>query len=219
MQNAAVAQVFEEIADWMELAGENVFKIRAYKRAAEAIITYGAPIEDAAENGELESIEGLGAATVAKTREFLATGRVKELERLRAEFPAGLLELLRVPGLGPKKIAQLYKEREIDSVASLNEAIAGAALKGLSGFGPKTIENIAAGLARLSENDGALSLGDATNVSHAIARQLASTRGVSEIAIAGETRRGCDQTRALNSSQKLKNRAKCWMRFLNFRLF
>ena len=197
MQNAAVAQVFEEIADWMELAGENVFKIRAYKRAAEAVITYGAPIEDAAENGDLESIEGLGAATVAKTREFLATGRVKELERLRAEFPAGLLELLRVPGLGPKKIAQLYKERNIDSVASLNEAIAGGALKGLSGFGPKTIENIAAGLARLGENDGALSLGEALHVSHAMARSLASTRGVSEIAMGGETRRGCDQTRAL----------------------
>jgi DNA polymerase (family 10) len=81
--------VFQEIADWMEVAGENVFKIRAYRRAAEAVAVYPEPIEDASETGALEQIEGLGAATVAKTREFLATGRVQELEKLRAAYPPG----------------------------------------------------------------------------------------------------------------------------------
>ena len=79
MQNAAIAQIFNDIADFLELAGDNVFKIRAYRRAGEAIATYPEAIEDAAENGNLADIEGLGTATIAKTKEYLATGKVQEL--------------------------------------------------------------------------------------------------------------------------------------------
>ena len=208
MQNAAVAQVFEDIADCLEIAGENVFKIRAYRRAAEAVATFPDAIEDALEAGTLDEIEGLGAATIAKTKEFLATGRVAELERLREQYPAGLLELLRVPGLGPKKIAQLYKERGISSIETLQSAIAGDELKGLSGFGPKTIDNIAQGIRRVGEMSSQVSLGDAFPAAQGLAKTLQTDNRVLDssvetaatsanetsidVAVAGELRRGCD---------------------------
>lgn len=191
MQNAAVAQVFEDIADCLEIAGENVFKIRAYRRAAEAVATFPEPIEDASEAGTLGEIEGLGAATIAKTQEFLATGRVAELERLREQYPAGLLELLRVPGLGPKKIAQLYKERGISNVENLQSAIEKNELAGLAGFGAKTVENIAQGLKKLGEMSSQVPLGDALPVAFALKKMLQLNR-VLEVEVAGEVRRGCD---------------------------
>ncbi len=192
MQNAAVAQVFEDIADCLEIAGENVFKIRAYRRAAEAVATFPQSIEDAADNNTLNKIEGLGAATIAKTKEFLATGRVLELEKLREQYPAGLLELLRVPGLGPKKIAQLYKERGIASVETLQNAIDKNELAGLAGFGQKTIDNINQGLKRVGEMSTQVPLGDALPAAESLARLLQNTDRVLEVAVAGEVRRGCD---------------------------
>ena len=202
MQNAAVAQVFEDIADCLEIAGENVFKIRAYRRAAEAVATFPEAIEDANEAGTLDEIEGLGAATIAKTKEFLATGRVAELERLREQYPAGLLELLRVPGLGPKKIAQLYKERGISSIETLQSAIAGGELKGLAGFGPKTIDNIAEGIRRVGEMSSQVPLGDALPAAFGLAKTLQNASQNAgqtdnrvldiEVEVAGEIRRGCD---------------------------
>ncbi len=195
MQNAAVAQIFEDIADCLEIAGENVFKIRAYRRAAEAIATFPEAIEDAADAGTLDEIEGLGAATIAKTKEYLATGRVAELERLREQYPPGLLELLRVPGLGPKKIAQLYKERGISNVESLQSAIANDELKGLAGFGPKTIENIAQGIRRLGEMSSQVPLGDAIPAAFTLKKMLQAVQNedrVLKIEVAGEIRRGCD---------------------------
>lgn len=197
MQNAAVAQVFEEIADWMEVAGENVFKIRAYRRAAEAVAVYPEAIEDASETGALEQIEGLGAATVAKTREFLATGRVKELEKLRAAYPPGLLELMRVPGLGPKRIAQLYQERNINSIESLQNAIASGELKSLTGFGPKTIQNIQNGLTRLSETTSLMPLYEALRVAANLAALMQRADRVLDVTVAGDVRRGCETTERL----------------------
>jgi DNA polymerase (family 10) len=197
MQNAAVAQVFQEIADWMEVAGENVFKIRAYRRAAEAVAVYPDPIEDASESNALEQIEGLGAATVAKTREFLATGRVRELERLRAAYPVGLLELMRVPGLGPKRIAQLYQERKVNSIEALQNAITSGELKGLAGFGPKTIQNIQNGLTRLSETTSQMPLFEALRVSSNLAALMKRVDGVHDVSVAGDVRRGCETTERL----------------------
>ena len=88
MRNVALAQAFEEIADYLELSGDNPFKIRAYRRAAETVLDYPLPIEDASDE-ELENLEGLGAATVAKTREWGATGQIRLLEHLRREKSAG----------------------------------------------------------------------------------------------------------------------------------
>lgn len=192
MQNAAVAAAFDEIADLMELAGENSFKVRAYRRAAEAVASHDAPIEDVAEAGELRSIEGLGEATSEKAREFLSTGTMRYLERLRDEYPAALLELMRVPGLGPKRVAQLHRERSIDSIEALVQALDTDALKGLAGFGPKTVDNIRRGLARVAEMTTRLPIGEALAVADNVATVLRSTPATGRVEIAGSLRRGCD---------------------------
>jgi DNA polymerase (family 10) len=198
MQNVELARIFDEIADYLELAGDNPFKIRAYRRASEAIVDYPAPIEDAAENGQLEEIEGLGAATVAKTREFLATGTVRLLEYHRSQYPSGLLDVLRVPGLGPKKVALLYKERGIDSIEKFSEALQNGGLAGLSGFGPKTIENLKTNLKRLAQLTARLPLTDAVQVAGRLKNALVEKRPGLEIHDAGSLRRGCDTLGNLN---------------------
>lgn len=198
MQNASVAQMFDEIGDCLEIAGDNPFKIRAYRRAAEAVATYTEPIEDAAENGTLRSIEGLGEATAAKVQEFLATGKVRFLEKLREEYPPTLLELLRVPNLGPKRIAQLYRERGISSIESLKEALDTGQLEGIAGFGPKTLENLKRGLERLAEVSHRLPIGEAMRIAGDVQSTLARCPAIQRLEVAGSLRRGADTVGDLN---------------------
>lgn len=200
MQNAAIAEVFDEIADYMELAGENSFKIRAYRRAAEAVATFPTSIEDAAENDSLQDIEGLGEATAAKVKEYLATGQMRYLEWLREKYPSGLLDLIRVPGLGPKRVAQLYNECHIESMEALNAALENGALEGVKGFGPSTLSNIKRGLERMAQMTKRLPIGDALPLAESIVKALSAPDASSEtrIEIAGSLRRGCDTVGDIN---------------------
>lgn len=197
-QNHALAQAFAQIADYLDLAGDNPFKIRAYRRAAEAVADYPQRIEDAAENGQLESIEGLGQATVAKTREFLATGTIRLLEYLKSEYPPGLLDLGRVPGLGAKKVSQLYKERDIDSLEKFAEALHSGKLAGLSGFGPKTIENLKIALRRMAELSSRLPISGAVPLAEKLKAALRERVGDLDIHDAGSLRRGVETVGNLN---------------------
>ena len=197
MQNAALSRAFEEIADYLELGGDNPFKIRAYRRAAEAVLDFGAAIENASDE-ELETIEGLGAATIAKTREWAATGTIRLLEHLRRENPPGLLEVLRVPGLGPKKVKLLYREKGIDSLEKFAVALENGDLKGVAGFGPKTLENLKTSLRRLSELSERMPLTHARVLAQKIKNALHEKLPAIEIHDAGSLRRGADTLGNLN---------------------
>jgi len=194
MENAHLARQFEELADYMELSGENVFKVRAYKTAAEAIADLPIPIELAAQNGVLEEIEGLGYATISKTKEFLKSGKISLLEKMKAQYPAGLLEVLRVPGLGPKKVQLLWKEKGIDSLEKFDTALSNGDLVGVSGFGAKTLANLATSLRRLKEMGARIPITDASG----IARRLRVALPDYELHDAGSLRRGCDTLGNLN---------------------
>jgi DNA polymerase (family 10) len=198
MQNAAIATAFDEIADYMELAGENSFKIRAYRRAAEAVATFPEPIEDAAEADALQRIEGLGEATAAKVKEFIATGAIRYLERLREQYPATLLDLIRVPGLGPKRVAQLHQEKGIASVEALKEALTNGDLNGVKGFGPSTLANIERGLARMAQMTKRLPIGDALPLANSLLASLGASKSALRVEIAGSLRRGCDTVGDIN---------------------
>ncbi|HEX8464393.1 MAG TPA: DNA polymerase/3'-5' exonuclease PolX [Abditibacterium sp.] len=198
MQNVALARAFDEIADYMELAGENQFKIRAYRRASEVVADFPSPIEDAADNGQLDEIEGLGAATVAKSREFLATGQIKLLLWLQSKYPPGLLDVLRVPGLGPKKVALLHKERGVDSIEKFSEILENGGLSGVAGFGPKTIENLKTGLKRMAQLTARLPLTEAAPIATKLKSALHEKRPEIEVFDAGSLRRGADTLGNLN---------------------
>ena len=198
MQNAALAQIFDSIADYHELSGENPFKIRAFRRAAETVVNHPEAIEDVAERGELETIEGLGKGTAGIAREFLATGQVRLLEGFKEQFPEGLFELLRVPGLGPKRVAVLYKEAKIASIEDLKIAIEDESLKNIAGFGPGTIKNLQNGLERLAKVSRRLPLSDAVDLGQSLVGAVSNFEGVERAALAGSIRRGCDTVGNVN---------------------
>ena len=204
MENARVVAHFDEIAALMEVAGDNPFKIRAYKRAAEAVAAYSEPIEDVDEKA-LRELEGIGEATAAKIREYVATGQMRTLERLREEYPPGLIEVLRVPGLGPKRVGQLYRERGISSVAALKQAIAGGTLQGVSGFGPKALKNIEQGIERLEQTTQELPLGEARALAISLRDLLLQSPALERVEIVGDLRRGCETVPALELLARCDN--------------
>src|SRR5215475_7340179 len=119
MTKERIADALEEIATLLELKDENPFKIRAYQNAARSIEAFGASFSDLQNQETLEKIPGVGKAIAAKISELATTGGLKFLDELRAEFPAAILELFSIPGLGAKKIKALYEKLKISSIADL----------------------------------------------------------------------------------------------------
>ena len=152
VHNADIAACFEEIADLLDLGDENPFRVRAYRNAARVIGEMRLDLPQALARGEaLEKIPGVGEDLAAKMGEIAKTGSCKLLAQLRRRFPAGITELLRVPGLGPKRVRLLMLEH-IDSLEKLRDAARGARLDEIPGFGEKSRQKILEAVeARLSK--------------------------------------------------------------------
>ena len=124
MTNSSIARVFDEIADLLEMKGENQFKIRAYRQAARTIKKLPGEVEQMVRNGDsLQDIPGVGEAIAKKIDDLVKTGHVKVHDELRAEFPQGILDILAIPGVGTKTTFRLYTELGVKSVAELEQAI------------------------------------------------------------------------------------------------
>jgi DNA polymerase (family X) len=156
--NQDLAEIFERIAALLEIKGEVVFKIRAYQRAAESLRAMGEDVNRVAADGRLDEIPGVGKAIAEKISELLETGRLEFLERLEAEVPPGLLEVVRVPDLGPKKAALFWKELGITDLEGLRAAAQEGKLKGLPGMGAKSEARVIAGIEALSRRSDRMSL-------------------------------------------------------------
>lgn len=147
MTKNEIADVLSEIGTLMELKGENPFKVRAYAAGARAIEALeGARFEAMVSGGTLDTVKGIGEALAAKVAELHATGRLAFLDQLKASVEPGLVEMLEIPGLGPKKIAALKRELSVTSVAALEAACREGRVAALAGFGEKTQEKILAGI-------------------------------------------------------------------------
>ncbi|PYL09374.1 MAG: histidinol-phosphatase, partial [Verrucomicrobia bacterium] len=140
MTKNEVAQALEEIATLMELRDENPFKIRAYANAARSIETFGGNIPDLQDTEALAKIPGIGKSIAEKVKELVATGSIKYLEELRSHFPAAILELFSIPGLGAKKIKALYEQLHISSIEQLRDACVSGRVAKLPGFGQTAAE-------------------------------------------------------------------------------
>lgn len=190
IHNADVAAVFEEIADLLDLQGENPFRIRAYRSAARTIRDLGRELREMVAAGEdLKQIPGIGEDLAKKIIEITQTGQCKALEELRAESPPGILELLRLPGLGPKKVKKLHETLKISTLADLEAAARAGKIRELDGFGEKSEQQILKALeARLLT--GKRFLLDAVEpYANALAKHLESVEGVEQVAVAGSYRR------------------------------
>lgn len=151
MENPAIAALFDEMADLLELDGAVVFRVRAYRNAARVILDLGTPLRDLA--GDLKALmelEGIGKDLAEKIQEIVQTGDFAAHRELRARFPPGLLELLRIPGLGPKRVKQLYDALEIRSLDDLRTAIDEGRLATVRGFGPRSVEKLREQLEKVS---------------------------------------------------------------------
>ena len=143
--NAEAAEIFRSIADLLDVLGEK-FKPEAYRRAARSLETLSEDLAHVAARNELRTIPGIGEAIEEKIREYLATGEVHYYERLKHEVPPGVVELLRLPGLGPKTARRFWVELGLEGPSELSDAIATGRLAHVKGFGPKKIEQIATAL-------------------------------------------------------------------------
>lgn len=189
MDNAALARVFEEIAKLLELKDENPFKIRAYRNGAAAIEQHPGPLRDLAAAGKLEGIPGIGDAIREKITELCATGKLAFLEKLRAEVPAGVVAMLAIPSLGPKKIRALWMELGVADLDALKKACEENRLVDLKGFGEKTQKKILEGIALVRKNDGFYLLSDALPTARALLARLEAFPKVKRASIAGSLRR------------------------------
>jgi len=147
LDNAAIARVFGQVADLLEIKGANPFKIRAYRNAADIVATTPEPIADFSDE-ELLEIPGIGRDLAAKTRELADRGTLAYHAELLREFPGTLLELLELPGLGPKTVARFYRELGVVSLDELEAAAKTGRIRALSGLGEKREELVLRAITR-----------------------------------------------------------------------
>lgn len=197
IHNNDVAALFDELADLLEIKGENPFRVRAYRNAARTVAGLTRSVSDlAAEDKGLDGLPGIGKDLADKIRTIVATKKLPALEDLKKEMPAGLSTLMRVPGLGPKKIAQLYKELQVASLEDLKEAATAGKIRDLAGFSEKTEKAILEGLGRTKIGERGperFKRAVAEQIVTPLFETLKKAQGVEEIAIAGSYRR-CAET-------------------------
>lgn len=148
IHNADIAVIFEEIADLLEIESANVFRVRAYRNAARTLQELGKDVRAMAENDEdLTRLPGIGDDLAAKIREIVETGHCAMLDKLHKQLPSTITELLKIPGLGPKRVRALYHELDIHTMEQLQRAVRDHRIQALPGFGEKTEIHIADALA------------------------------------------------------------------------
>jgi len=190
MTNADVARVFKEVADMLEIKGEDAFRVNSYRRVARTIGDLATDINDVAERGELAKLSGVGKGSAAKIQELLDTGKLAMREELAKEVPETVLDLLAIQGMGPKKVALLWRERSVGSLDALKKAIDAGELEGLKGFGAKSVQQIREGIDFLQRSAGRTRIGNAWPVMVAFRDAVARMRGVKRVEHAGSLRRG-----------------------------
>ena len=186
--NDAVEAVLLEYAELLSILKEDPFKPRAYEKAARAVGGYHADIDGFDLKGILE-IPNVGKSIGEKIEEFLHSGTIATLDELRDQIPAGVRQLLTIPGLGPKKAMQLYSHLHISSVDELLQALDEGRLAGLKGFGARTEENIRRGIERLQGSGGRVLLSAAMEAAETVLERLRELSAVRRAAYAGSLRR------------------------------
>ncbi|HEV8338170.1 MAG TPA: DNA polymerase/3'-5' exonuclease PolX [bacterium] len=189
MVNAALARIFSEIADMLEIKEESIFRISAYRKAARALDALSEDVAAVASRGDVTGLPGVGASTAQKIEEFLTTGRVAYYEELRASLPAGLIDLMTVPEVGPKTALLLHQRLGVSSIDDLEGAARAGKVRALPRMGAKTEENILRGIDQMKRRSARLPLGQVLPVAREIEEALRALPEVSAVSVAGSLRR------------------------------
>ncbi|MEM9773904.1 MAG: DNA polymerase/3'-5' exonuclease PolX [Chloroflexota bacterium] len=190
MNNTNLSKIFAQVADLLQIRGDNIHRVLSYRRAAETLSDLPHDISHIAEKGELTSIPGIGKTLAEKIEEILATGELNFLNRLTDEIPITILDLLKVEGMGPKRVKLVYDKLEVTSIELLEQAAESGELANLPGMGKKSVEKIVAGISALRQfGNNRVRLGDALPAAEAILAQLKQHPAVAKAAIGGSVRR------------------------------
>jgi len=191
MQNPDIARLFDEVADLLEIQDANPFRVRAYRNAARTIRDFPEPIAALVRTGtkDLTDIAGIGDDLAEKITAIVTTGELPLRKQLASKLPAGLLDLLRIPGLGPKRVKLLYKKLKVKSAADLAAALDKGRIQKLKGFGPKMEEKIRAGLGQAQVGERRMLLNEAETQATAVLAYLEAGGGIEQIEVAGSYRR------------------------------
>lgn len=189
MTNQQLAKTFTMIADLLEIRGENIYKILAYRKAADSLSNLSQDINDVWKQGKLTEVDGVGKAIAEKIDELLSTGHLQFLDKLEAEVPPSLAELLQVPDLGPKKVALFWKELGLTSLSELQEAAQTGKLRNLPGMGAKSEAKIIAGIEALGRRSTRIPLGRAWPFAQELLEYIRKAPGVKTAEVGGSLRR------------------------------
>lgn len=189
MKNKELAAIFDSFADILEIKGESPFRVNAYRRVARTIGDLTTDISEIAETGGLLEIQGVGRGLASSIEEYLATGGIASYEDERKTIPRKLLELLAIPGLGPKTIGLLWKELDVRSLSGLKRALRGRKILELPGIGAKKVDNISAGIRAYESRSGRLTLGAVLPIGEAFLEHMDGVEGVGRVDLAGSVRR------------------------------
>ena len=193
MQNTEIARLLGEVADLLEISAANPFRVRAYRNAARTVADHPDPLAELVKGGEfdLTDLPGIGGGIAKEITTLVETGALPQRQELVATIPSGLLELLRIPGLGPKRVKLFHDELKVNSVADLKQALAAGKIAKLPGFGPKLLEKLSEGVAGAAAGGGPrrMVLHDAEQYARALVAHLKAGGGIEEIEVAGSFRR------------------------------
>lgn len=188
--NHTMGDILEEIAELLELKGESSFRVRAYEKAAQSIRSFLTDVGDVAAAGGLQTIPGVGAALAVKITEYLETGRMTYLDGLRAEFPAGVRQLMGVPGVGPKMASRAYHELGVETLDQLEAAARDGRLASMSRLGQKSADNVLRAIERARGQDTQRApIGDVLPYVRMIVQRLEGQDVVRNLTVAGSLRR------------------------------
>jgi DNA polymerase (family 10) len=190
IHNSEVADIFGQVADLLEIEGANQFRVRAYRKAARTDRSYPRSMASLLDEGQdLTELSGVGNDLAGKIEEIVKTGGLRQLEEIKQRTPTGLAQMLKVEGLGPKRVQQLYKELQITDLDQLEQAASEGRIRKLNGFGLKTEENILRELSRKDLEEKRTRLNVAEEMARPLVAYLKDIEGVERVEVAGSYRR------------------------------
>lgn len=192
IHNADIAEAFAEIGDLLDIQGDNPFRIRAYRRAAQIVRSLPRELAEMHDASEYDALPGIGADLAGKIAELISTGHLRALEKLRRKVPSGVRELLSLPGMGPVRVRALKQKLHVRGRDDLERALASGRLAKVRGFGPALQSRLQAALAVKAEPGNAkrLPISVAAQYAEPLRQYLASLPGVTRVEVAGSYRRG-----------------------------
>lgn len=190
MENSELTRVLEDLGDLLEIQGANPFRIRAYRNAASVVQELARPIREMVAAGEdLTALPGVGKDIASYLEELVRTGRLKRLEELEKEVPRSLVELVKLPGVGPKKAWKLWTELDVATVDQLEAQLRAGRVQKLDGFGARSAEKILEAIGRHRSRQGRFLLSEADELVRPLVERLAAVPGVEKVDVAGSWRR------------------------------